>query len=47
LVNLYLTFKKTILITGQAETGYAVDHTTFRPEWSMQMAHATWEKLKQ
>ena len=34
-------------VTGQAETGFAVDHTTFKPEWSMEMARATWEKLKQ
>ena len=34
-------------VTGQLDAGRAVDHTSFNPEWSMEMAHASWEKLKQ
>lgn len=34
-------------VTGQASKGNAVDHTSYNPAWSMEMAKATWEKLKQ
>jgi RHS repeat-associated protein len=34
-------------VTGQLSKGHSVDHTNYKPAWSMEMAHATWEKLKQ
>jgi RHS repeat-associated protein len=33
--------------TGQVRMGKKVDHTNWKPEWSMEMARATWEKLTQ
>lgn len=34
-------------VTGQLSKGNSVDHTNYNPAWSMEMAMATWEKLKQ
>ena len=34
-------------VTGQLSEGNSVDHTTYNPWWSMEMARATWEKIKQ
>jgi len=34
-------------VTGQVSKGNSVDHTNYNPAWSMEMAKATWEKLKQ
>jgi RHS repeat-associated protein len=34
-------------VTGQLSEGHSVDHTTYNPYWSMEMAKATWEKIKQ
>ncbi len=35
-------------VTGHGgSVGHAVDHTTFNPDWTMEMARATYDKLKQ
>jgi RHS repeat-associated protein len=33
--------------TGHVSRGNRVDHTNYDVEWTMEMAHATWDKMKQ